>query len=367
MLRAMSTPLVDRARRIAPELRGHRAAHDRARQLDPAVVTLLREGGFLGALAPRELGGDELPPADYVELLEALAAGDAAAAWCVMTATTTSLLLAYLPRAAAAAMWPPGAPPPFLSGVFAPGGKLADGRLSGRWSYASGSRHADGFFVGALAGKRHVVCAVPPQAVTIADNWDTLGLAGTGSHDLVIEEAEVAPDRVTSVFERAPWSDAALYRVPLFGLLSAGIAGCGLGIARAALHHAAGRLAADAPSLALVRYGELRAQLDAARAYLRATAAAVAAAAAAAGPGGAIGDAARGELRLASRFVAQTCAEVARGAFHLGGGASARTGSPLGEALRDAETLLTHRMVAERVLPAAARAVLGLGAAPPDL
>ena len=44
-----------------------------------------------------------------------------------------------------------------------------------------------------------------------------------------------------------------------------------------------------------------------------------------------------------------------------------RAGSPLGDALRDIETMLTHRMVTERIWPAAARAVLGLGVAAPDL
>ena len=48
-------------------------------------------------------------------------------------------------------------------------------------------------------------------------------------------------------------------------------------------------------------------------------------------------------------------------------GAAIRTGHPLQRALRDVETMVTHRMVGERVLPAAARAVLGLGALPPDL
>jgi indole-3-acetate monooxygenase len=75
----------------------------------------------------------------------------------------------------------------------------------------------------------------------------------------------------------------------------------------------------------------------------------------------------RGTLRLAACHVAATCAEITRGAFHLGGGASVRTSSPLGAALRDLETVLTHRMVAEKVMPAAARAVLGIGTVPPDL
>lgn len=354
--------LLDRTRAIANDLAVHRAAHDREKQLAPAVVAALRESGLLGVLAPTELGGHALAPADYVDVLEALAAGDSATAWCVMTCSTSTLLAPYLPRAAAEAAWS-RTPQPFIAGIFAPMGTLAGGALTGRWSYASGCRHADLFFVGALAERRHVVCMLDKDAVRIADNWDTLGLAGTGSHDLVVESAAIAADHVTSVFDRAPWASSPLYRVPLFGLLALGIAGCGLGIARSALAHATAKLDDKLPSSAFARIGELHATLASARAYLRAAATDAYASA----ERGAIDPRTRGELRLAASFVAQRCADVVRGAFGLGGGASARAGSVAGNAVRDIETLLTHRMVAERVTPAATRAALGVGAVPPDL
>lgn len=65
--------------------------------------------------------------------------------------------------------------------------------------------------------------------------------------------------------------------------------------------------------------------------------------------------------------VAGAAREVARAAFHLGGGASVRAGSAASNALRDLETVLTHRMVADRVRPATARAALAIGTTPPDL
>ena len=349
--------LVDRARAIANDLAVHRTAHDRDKQLAPSVVAALRESELLSVLAPTELGGHAASPVDYVDILEALAAGDSATAWCVMTCSTSTLLAPYLPRATAEAAWS-RTPQPFVAGVFAPMGRLVDGVLTGRWSWGSGCRHADLFFVGALAERRHVVCMLDKDAVRIADNWDTLGLAGTGSHDLVIENVVIAADRTTSVFDRAPWAASPLYRVPLFGLLALGIASCGLGIARSALAHATEKLDDKLPSAALATLGELHATLAAARTYLRA----------------AVSDAyatpdtrARGELRLAAAFTARRCAEVVRGAFHLGGGASTRSGSVAGNALRDIEMLLTHRMVADRVVPAATRAVFGVGTPPPDL
>lgn len=373
-MRADGADLRARARALATTLPARAAGHEEARRLSPEVVTALRVDGLLQVLLPRELGGHEVDAPTYVELLESLAAGDAATGWCVMTASTSTLLAAYLDRAAATAIWRPG-PAPWLAGVFAPGGAAtptAGGlALRGRWPYASGCRHADWIAVGAVAHDgprpRHVVCLVPIDhpAVTIDEHWDTLGLGGTGSHDLVVTDAVVPLDRIASVLERAPWPAGALHRLPLFGLLAVGIAACGLGIARAALDHEAARLtAADAPSSsALAHHGALHARLAAARAYLLDTAGR-AHAAAQAGP---TPPALRGELRLAAAHVAGACAEVTRAAFHAAGGAAMRRGHPLERALRDIETLGTHRMIDDRVLPAAARALLGIGAIGPEL
>lgn len=375
--KAADTPLLTRARALAPSLPSYRAEHDLHRQLARPVANALRDNGFLCCLAPREVGGSQLAVREYLEVVEALALGDSASAWCVMTAATSALVATYLPRATTLELWREF--PPFLAGVFAPGGKLVaegDGyRLTGRWSYASGSRHADWFAVGAILDKRHHIAFLPASQVTVIDNWNTLGLAGTGSHDLVIEGASVPTTRVTSLFERKSWCDAALYRVPVFGLLSCGIAATALGIAGAALERAATEIIAacppgapgaptpSPPSSALARYANCRAQLDAARAYLHSTATLIEDHAAEAK----VDPVTRADFRLAATYVSQQCAEVTRAAFHLVGGAAIRADHPIGAALRDIETLCTHKMVTDRGLPVFSRAILGLGPVPPEL
>ena len=343
------------ARAQIADLQTRRASHDANKQLDPAVVGVLREG-YANALLPSLLGGAELDPADYIQMLEALAEGDAATGWVAMTSSTSAMLAAYLPRATANLLWSNNL---LLAGVFAPGGVLADGVLNGRWSWASGSRHADWFALGSMLEGRHVVCFVPRASVTIVDNWDTLGLAGTGSHDVVVTNARIAADHTCSLFGTTPWPDTPLYRVPVFGLLATGIASCALGIARAALGHAAAKLRSEkeVTPTQLARYAELHAQLAAARAYLIATATTVF-------EGTADG---RGEMRLAAAHVTEQCVEVARGCFHLNGAAAVRANHPLQLALRDLEVVRTHKMVVDRVLPTAARALLGIGKVPPDL
>ncbi|HEV7555804.1 MAG TPA: acyl-CoA dehydrogenase family protein [Kofleriaceae bacterium] len=346
--------MIDAARELARELPGYRASHDTERRLAAPVVERVR--GFLGALVPRELGGNEITPMDYVRVLEALATGDSATAWCVMTSTTTAVLSAYLPRATAAAVC---RDMPFMAGAFAPMGKLRDGRLTGRWSYVSGSRHAAWFALGVIRDGGHAFAMVPAVNVSIVDNWDTLGLAGTGSHDVTVD-VPVADDHVVSVFGHVPWSDGPLYKMPLFGLLAVGIAACGLGIAGSAVGHAS-QLGKDPSSYRYATWARTRARLDAARAML------VAAVDGAYRQQPAVtNDESRGQLRLAASHVASEAAEIVRASFHIVGGAAVRAGHPVQAALRDIETLLTHRMVADRVVPAAARAILG-GGAPPDL
>lgn len=381
-----ATPLLTRARALAPSLPAYRAEHDLHKQLAPPVANALRDGGFLCCLAPREVGGSELSVREYLEVVEAIALGDSAAAWCVMTAATSALVTTYLPRATTQELWREC--PPFLAGIFSPGGKLVplgndngngkEGqsyRLTGRWSYASGSRHADWFVVGAILDKRHHICVLPASQVTVIDNWNTLGLAGTGSHDILVEGATIPADRVSSLFERRSWSEAPLYRVPVFGLLSCGIAAVALGIAGAALERAATEMIASCPapspstpypsppSSSLARYATCRAQLDAARAYLHATATVIQEHAVAAK----VDPVTRADFRLAATHVSQQCAEVTRAALHLTGGTAIRAGHPIGAALRDIETLCTHKMVTDRGLPAFSRAILGLGPVAPEL
>jgi alkylation response protein AidB-like acyl-CoA dehydrogenase len=214
----MDHPVVVAARGLAATLAAHTDDHVRARALAPAVIDALTAGDCWRLLVPRALGGLALTPADYVDVLTALAAGDAASAWVVMTASTSTLLAGYLPPATARGIWGAGAAP-ICAGVFAPGGRLTpegDGlRLRGRWPYASGCQHASWALVGAQSGEppRHVVCAVPMDApgVTVVDTWDPIGLAGTGSHDLVIDTALPAT-AVTSVFDQAAWLDEPLAR-----------------------------------------------------------------------------------------------------------------------------------------------------------
>ena len=143
--------VVEAARALAPRAAEAGAGAERARRLPPDLVAAIAEAGLFRMLTPRAAGGLEVEPAAMVAAVEALAAGDAAAAWCVAVSATSGMLGAYLPADDARAIF--GDPMTIAGGVFAPKGRAvaADGgyRASGRWAFASGCETATGSWAAA--------------------------------------------------------------------------------------------------------------------------------------------------------------------------------------------------------------------------
>ena len=96
-------------------------------------------------LLPRSCGGEEVEPATFVAAVEEIAKADASTAWCVAQASGCSLAAAYLEPAVAREIFG-GADAVLAWGPVGPNAKATavDGgyRVTGTWSYASGSRHA---------------------------------------------------------------------------------------------------------------------------------------------------------------------------------------------------------------------------------
>jgi 3-hydroxy-9,10-secoandrosta-1,3,5(10)-triene-9,17-dione monooxygenase len=93
-----------------------------------------------------------------------------------------------------------------LSSSYAPTGKalLVEGgyRLSGRWSFSSGCDHASWVLLGGLVSNDEgqivdfKTFLVPSADYTIEDVWNVVGLRGTGSNDIIVDDVFV-PDEFT--------------------------------------------------------------------------------------------------------------------------------------------------------------------------
>jgi alkylation response protein AidB-like acyl-CoA dehydrogenase len=116
-------------------------------------------------------------------------------------------------------------------------------RLSGKWSFASGVHHARwtilGETVDAGDGKReHLYFLVPAKDYRIDDDWFTVGMAGTGSASVVLEDLFVPayrtiPNRDVAL-GRAPGArlnSAPVFRMPLFGFAQLSLASVPIGVA----------------------------------------------------------------------------------------------------------------------------------------
>ena len=111
--------------------------------------------------------------------------------------------------AAAVAIMPTGTATPVDGGY----------RLSGRWPFASGVRHAEWLTAGCRVrrdaqdpGERHIV-VFPAAAAEIHDNWQVAGLEGTGSNDFSVTDLFVPADFAWNPATARPRRGGALFRL----------------------------------------------------------------------------------------------------------------------------------------------------------
>jgi alkylation response protein AidB-like acyl-CoA dehydrogenase len=387
--------LLHAARSLAPRIRAHadesEAGYDggyapkpplkAARRIPAALVAELARAGLFRMLVPRSLGGGEVTPATSIRAIEAIAQADGAAGWCVMAGALSGLMSAYLEEDAAREVY--GDPLAMTCGVFAPMGKALDEgdhwRVSGRWSFASGVDHAAHLMGGVLvmsdAGPRigpdgeplvlHVLLRA--DQTRIMDTWNAGGLRGTGSHDMAAGEALVPKRWSASLLRDPPRHGGELYRFPLPGLLSLGVAAVALGVARQAIT-ALGLLATEkrpVSSKRLLAHRELvqahlaeaEGLVRSARAFLFEATGEVTESVAARGQAS---EKERALLRLAATQATQASARAVDLMYHAGGGSSIHATSPLQRHFHDVHVVTQHGMVAEATYAAVGRVLLGL-------
>jgi alkylation response protein AidB-like acyl-CoA dehydrogenase len=183
-----------------PELAAaHAGQAERDRHLTPRVFEAIRDAGFPRHFVPAQWKGNEGGFTPYLTAVAEVARKDPSAGWCAAIAGTLSRMAAFLPDEGQEALWAQG-PDSFVVGALVPAGKavVTDGgwTLSGQWDYVSGI-HASDYAL--------LACRVPrpggePEgrfllvhrsAYHIKETWRTMGMRGTGSDTLVIDQAFV--------------------------------------------------------------------------------------------------------------------------------------------------------------------------------
>ncbi len=248
---ALGAEYVERARQLGPMIKAAGDEIERRRELPEQIVAALAERGLFRLLLPRSLDGAELPPAAYVPVVEEVAKHDASIAWCLGQACGCSMTSAYLAPEVAQEIfggergivaWGPPGP---ADARMAPGGY----RLTGTWSFASGSHHATwlGAHVAVFAedGTPRLrpdgspvfrTLLFPKKSAAMTDIWHVIGLRGTGSDSYTVTDLFVPEDHaVERSADAKPREPGLLYAFSSSNVYSAGFAGVALGIARAVL------------------------------------------------------------------------------------------------------------------------------------
>jgi alkylation response protein AidB-like acyl-CoA dehydrogenase len=336
------------------------------------VIAKLKEAGIYRSSTPRMFGGDALPPAEFLRIIERISAADGSTGW-VASFGSALVYLAALPLETQAQLYAEGPDLAFAGGLFPvqPAKDIGRGFLvNGRWKFASGCMGADVLGVGipgdeSTGGKPRTVILRPDQ-VEIVQDWDVIGMAGTGSFDLVVHDVEV-PREWTFIRGGTPTVDEPLYRYPTLAYAAQVLAVVNVGIARAALDYAeevggGGTGVTGAPKLAdrayyRIEIAKAEARLRSARAFFYEAAEEVYATVLAGDP---VTDAQNGLLRLSSTHAVQTGAEVVRTVFELSGTNAIFNDHPLQPLLRDSLVPTQHAFLGTAMYDAAGAVLMGL-------
>jgi indole-3-acetate monooxygenase len=244
------TEPLDAARALAPRVRACAEEIERARELPRALFEALADAGIFHLLVPRSLGGRELDPPTYIQVIEEFGKADASTAWAVNQGAVYATYAARMPREAARAIWMDvpravvaNSPAPTATASPVPGGY----RVTGRQGFSTGCRHAAWLAAHATVVEGGEVrrlpdgtpdaryLFVPAAEGEIVDTWTVRGMRGTGTHHFAVQDVFVPEARTVLSVNPPFYEKGPLYQIPRTLLFASGDAAAALGVARACL------------------------------------------------------------------------------------------------------------------------------------
>ncbi len=195
--------LVERARAMIPALKARAKQATAQRRIPDETIAEMQAAGFFRILQPRRWGGYEMNPNVFFDVQKLLAQGCMSTGWVYGVVGGHPYELALFHDEAQQEVWRED-DSVLVSSSYQPVGKVervvGGFRLSGRWGFSSGSEHCRWVLLGAMippaeaGGPPDMRTFLLPRAdYEIVDAWDTFGLQGTGSQDIVVDQAFV-PD-----------------------------------------------------------------------------------------------------------------------------------------------------------------------------
>lgn len=242
--------VLEEVRALCPKFRARAAEAEQNRSISRESAQEMLDIGLARVLLPKRYGGTELGLQAWVDISVEIGKSDAAHAWCASLMMHHPHYLAQFSDAAQADVWREG-PDVSIALTFTPTSKVevVNGgfRLSCAIPYLSGINHSSRVVIGGMVPTATgepdwTLFLVPGRQFSINDTWQTVGMRGTGSNTVVVENVFVPTEhtlRVTEMRESttpgAKLNTAAMFRAPWIYYAGLTFVGPMLGAARGAL------------------------------------------------------------------------------------------------------------------------------------
>ncbi|WPN44576.1 acyl-CoA dehydrogenase family protein [Pseudomonas sp. P8_241] len=290
--------LQDYARSLIPTLKARSKDTAALGRLPAETIADLEAGGLLSMTTPRRFGGEAVSVRTFLNVVAELGRADAGVAWVTALTNVTTWCAATFFGAEAAEEVFGGAKPARVTGVLSPrkavvkkveGGYLIE---EGLWGFNSGIYHATWDMLGIplvdATGKvvDQGVALIPVEQIEILNDWNVIGISGSGSSSVSVKNVFVPNARIGSVtraiegdYPSSHLADEPLFQTACMPMLAIILAfpALGLGVAaletfletlpRRSIQYSWYAKQSEAP-ITHLQVGEASAKIDAARAIL---------------------------------------------------------------------------------------------------
>jgi indole-3-acetate monooxygenase len=231
--------------RLGPLIRDQRRSFDQERRIPDGVFTALADAGLFRLYLPKTLGGPELSPFDFMQIVEAASALDGSVGWLVGNGGGMSRIGGYLQESTVRDWFAdPRAFVVSATGAIGTAERVSGGyRVSGRWPFGSGAHHATRF-MGLASFKSTdgqngppVCCYFSKSDVQVYDTWFVSGLRATGSCDFEVQNVFVPIEHTHPLVDFTPTHPGPLYRLPGLSAFAWTVSVVPLGIAQGAIDY----------------------------------------------------------------------------------------------------------------------------------
>ena len=381
---AVDANLIGAARELGPIIREHADEAERERRPSKAVMDALAEAGLQRMFTPRSLGGLEADPVTYARVAEEIAGYDSVAGWALQVGNHVAWWCSRLPEEGVAEIYTEG-PDTLIAGAFHPPRPAIEAnggyRITGQAPLASNIHDADWLLLTGIVmdggqpktngGEPELIQVIlPANDVEIVDTWRALGMRGTDSNDVAVEDVYVPAWRTFRLGpdpELGPHYQGPLYKFPGIGAVETIFTPVMLAIGRQAITEFRELATKKTPlgaasalrdrGMAQATLGEAEAMLRSARAFFYETLAEAWRRTEAGEPSTLEH---RADLMLAGTHAANTVAKVTDMMHNLAGASAIYESNRLERHFRDAQTLRNHGFVSRSRYETVGQVYLGV-------